>query len=63
MIGLSLEDAKSALKAELGVKRMGSKRFLKELESRVLFYWMGLFVRRVHLRTSRFLRKTVRYLS
>lgn len=42
MIGLSLEDAKSALKAELGVKRMGSKRFLKELESRGLVLLEGV---------------------
>jgi len=42
MIGLSLEDAKSALKADLGVKRMGSKRFLKELESRGLVLLEGV---------------------
>jgi hypothetical protein len=42
MIGLSLEDAKTALKAELGVTRMGSKRFLKELESRGLVLLGGV---------------------
>ena len=65
MIGLSLEDAKSALKAELGVKRMGSKRFLKELESRGLVLLEGVVCSEgsssdISLPEKR---KTVRYLS
>lgn len=41
MIGLSLEDAKSYLKTELGVKRMSSKKFLQELDSRGLVLLEG----------------------